>query len=252
MSTMQRSETKWMLLLLVIVGCLSGCRQQRSTLATYEPMDNQAALRTLAERAERVKTVQGEGFVTLEREGGDGVRLDSAIAIEFPDHARLRAWKLGQAVFDLTLTPEAVWVFTRGDSDDEEAPPATESAGRFIRRALSYMGGFFTDPDLEVRSQGRDLLLVRKKMEEGQVLTCEIDRATLTPRKYTLTDDAEKVRFTLHLSDYQDYGDGIVWPKRLDAVGENGTIRITMGNVEFNSRIAPRAFTPPRRAEKLP
>ena len=65
-----------------------------------------------------------------------------------------------------------------------------------------------------------------------------------------MKDPAGKARFTLRLSDYQML-DGIPYPFRYDATSESGKIRIDLREVELNTDLAPAAFTPPKRAEKV-
>jgi hypothetical protein len=45
--------------------------------------------------------------------------------------------------------------------------------------------------------------------------------------------------------------DGIAFPLRYDAHSDSGAIRIDLRNVDLNTELAPAAFVPPRRAEKV-
>ena len=233
-------------------GCTSHPRNAAAALPTYPWVDEQTALRTLAARADAVRTVQAEASMTLTRAGGDSVQLDGAVVLAPPGRARLRAWKFNQAVFDLTLTPEGVWVMAPTDPGRrEKVMPATAGAAQFVRNLDWVTGAFFKESGLVVETpRGKPLVVSKVLDDEGRVLRCEVERDTLTPRKYTLLDPAGKGRFVLTLGDYQDFG-GIVWPKRLRARGDTGTIDVRLRDVEFNTDPAPRAFVPPRRAEKL-
>ena len=99
---------------IVLTGCAA--RQQvDANLPTYGRLDHAAALRVLAERAQSVRSVSAQAALTLTRADGQSVQLDGAVAMAPPGRVRLRAWKFNQAVFDLTLTPEGLWVLTPDD-----------------------------------------------------------------------------------------------------------------------------------------
>ena len=231
---------------LLACGC---ARRQPSNLPTYPNLDDAAALRVLAGRAVAVKTLSAPADLTLTRPGGDTVQLDAAVVMAPPDRLRLRAWKFGQAVFDLTLTPDGLWVMTPDDpSRREKVLPASLSAAQFAREWALLNGQFFTLPDLSLAGDGKRLLVTRRQ-GDGRTITCTVDRATLTPRNYVMRDPAGRVRFTLALSDYQ-MTNGIPWPMRLDARSGDGRISVRMKEVDLNGELSPTAFRPPRRAEK--
>ena len=71
-----------------------------------------AALRILQDRgAGGEDGSQAASLLTLTRPDGQSVRLDAALVMSLPDHSvRLRAWKFNQAVFDLTLNPQGLWI----------------------------------------------------------------------------------------------------------------------------------------------
>ena len=203
----------------------------------------------LAERAAGVKTLSAQCRLTLTRPGGESVRLDGAVVMEPPGRLRLRAWKFNQAVFDLTLTPDGLWVMTPGDEGRrEKVLPASLSAAQFGREWAVLNGGFFLEPDLAAGGD-RKWLDVRRRTGDGRSVLCRVDRATLTPRRYEMRDPAGKVRFRLALSDYEVVA-GVPWPMALAARSGDGRIDVRMKDVELNQELAPSAFRPPRRAEK--
>ncbi len=73
-------------------------------LPTYAAMSDEESLAILQTRSATIKQVQADCEIQLIDEKGDRVRLDGAMVLDFPDKARIRAWKFGHAVFDLTLT----------------------------------------------------------------------------------------------------------------------------------------------------
>jgi outer membrane lipoprotein-sorting protein len=211
------------------------------------------AMSALAERAHAVRAVSGEGTVTLTRANGQSVRLDAAVVLEPPQNARVRAWKFGHAVFDMTLTSQGVWIVAPQESDRRaEILSAGGNTGRLTRQWLRLMSGLFDAPGVSAQEKG-DQLLVRQENSDGTVMNCEVDRKTLTPRRYVLRDDRGAQRFALSLGRYMDFGGGgIVWPRRIEASSETGQILIDLRDVEINGDIPPGAFKAPARAEKLP
>ena len=153
-----------------------------------------------------LKLVRGDGQV---------IHLDALMVMARPDRLRLRAWKMGQAVFDLTLRPDGLWVETPGDpSRAKEVIPAAVGAAEFARQFLWFTGGFFTEPGpIDSRLEG-DKLHLQRVTDSGSMIFCEVDRATLTPRRFQLLEGKggkAPVQFTLEMTGYQDFK-GIVWP----------------------------------------
>jgi outer membrane lipoprotein-sorting protein len=235
------------ILVLAMIGC-----EARERIPMYSQISARESMAALAERAHAVRSVSGEGTVTLTRAGGQSVRLDSAVVLEPPQRARVRAWKFGHAVFDMTLTPQGVWIVAPQDDEHRsEIMSAGGNTGRLTRQWLRLMSGLFDAPGVSATEHG-DRLLVLQANADGTVMTCDVDRKTLTPRRYVLRDDRGVQRFSLALSRYADFGNGIVWPRRIEAISESGQILIDLRDVEINGDLPPAAFRPPARAEKLP
>ena len=130
------------LFLICVALLLPGCVQHsvpHENLPLYPWTDDQTALRELAVRAHAVKTISAAAMLTLTRPDGQSVRLDGAVAISLVQKSvRLRAWKLGQAVFDLTLTPVGLWIETPKDEQrHQQVAPASLSASKFARACQS-------------------------------------------------------------------------------------------------------------------
>jgi outer membrane lipoprotein-sorting protein len=199
-----------------------------------------------------VKTLSGEGLITLTRPDGESVRLEAALAMAPPDRARIRAWKLGRAIFDLTVLPDGVWAVAPDDSKrKDQITSAGVSAAKLAKTWSVLSGGFFDSPNLRAEVHGPKLLITRTAADEPTV-TCEVDRATLTPRKYAMLDDKGITRFTLTLDRYRQFPGDVVWPTRLVADSDAGQVEIELRDVEVNPELPPGAFVAPRRAEKLP
>jgi len=243
-----------LILALLLFGTLgaNGCaahQRREAGLPTFGRVNPASALVILNERARAVMTVSARAVLTLTRPDGQSVRLEGAVVMAPQGRLRLRAWKFNQAVLDLTLTSDGLWVMTPDDpSGREKVLPASLSAARLGREWALLSGSFFDDPNLAVRDAG-DKLVVSKALEDGRTVACDVDRRTLTPRRYRMFDPEGKLRFALTLSEYGLFN-GIPWPARLDATSGEGKIGVRLNDVELNGELAPNAFKPPRRAEK--
>jgi outer membrane lipoprotein-sorting protein len=238
--------TSAMLLLFTLAG---GCAP-REHVPPYHWTDDATALRDLAARARAVHTASAQCQITLTRPDGQSVRLDGALVMQPPDRVRLRAWKLGQAVFDLTIVPQGVWMVLPEDPQSKQRiVPAGASAAEMARAWALFSGGFFAGSDALVTYSGGPRFHVVRWIE-GKKVDCEVERATLTPRRYVMSDSSGLKRFTLELQNSQMIGN-IAWPTNLIARSENGTISLQLHDVELNAELPSAAFIPPRRAEKM-
>jgi hypothetical protein len=204
------------------------------------------------QRAQSVRTLSAQCLIILTRPDGESVRLDGALVMAPPQKSvHLRAWKFNQPVFDLTLVPQGLWVETPRDEDRrQKVLPASFSAAQ-VAKAMSLFGGeLFEGPGLRVIDAGGPRFEVRKPVGNGQIVSAQIDRATLTVREYQLRDSAGRMHFELSLERYQDFG-GIVWPTRLVATSETGKIELELRDLELNAPLPDHAFDPPARAEKV-
>ena len=236
--------------LLYSVHCLLslvGCTTER--IPTYPPMLSGEAIKVLADRSSAIHTVSAQGLITLTRDTGDTVRLDAAIVLQPPTRARLRAWKFGRAVFDMTLTPEGLWLIAPAESDRRKEIMSTgANIGNLTREWLRLITGALDAGSIASETDGK--LVLKLPRENGSTMLCQIDRKTLTPRRYDLKDSSGVARFTLTLNCYTDIG-GIVWPREIKAMSPTGQVLIELHDVEINGEIPTAAFRPPARAEKV-
>jgi hypothetical protein len=241
-----------LLLLAIVVGGCAQRRTGRESLPTVQYGDNAEALRILRERAAAVKTMSGRGTITFTRwEDDASVRMDLAIVSQPPDRLRLRAWKLGRAVFDLTLRPEGLWLVAPDDASlKQKVQKANVGAAEIARNWSMLSGAFFGCDDLKMERLQKGLL-ISAPHDEQLLLRCYVDPRALVPWLYLLQDQNNRVRFGLGLNDYRMV-DGIPYPHRLGADSDSGRIVVQLEEVELNEELAPAAFKPPRRAEKLP
>jgi len=218
---------------------LAGCEAEH--IPTYPPMPAQQATKILIDRSRSIKNISAQGLITLQKPNGETVRLDAAMAIQRPGNARLRAWKFGQAVFDITLTPLGLWIV----APQQDPNLFSDKTANIMRQWLKLMTGTFEDPALIVDDSAVRLIL-KQKTDDGQFITCEVDRKTLTARRFILQD-----RFRLVLSRYSEFN-GNVWPRKIEAISPTGRIIIDLHDVEINGDLPATAFHPPARAMKIP
>jgi hypothetical protein len=239
---------------IVLAGvALVGCA---TPLPRYPEMDPGAALEAIRARDGTVKTMSSTATVTMTDDRGSSVSFDAAIVAAWPDRLRLRAWKFGTAAFDLTLTPEGLWIYVPEEAR-QRAGDRTDfgvTADQF-RRVWQLVGPEALQNATATVRSGAELLAVRP-MESGGRVEFDIDRATLTVRACRFIDDSGAVRQTLVVEGYRvledQHAGAIVWPTRLSASGEQGKISIRLGVPEFNTEPQAEAFIPPRRATKQP
>jgi outer membrane lipoprotein-sorting protein len=243
----------------LLVTCLlfaSGCAPRaQEHLPVYPWKSPEEAIRIMAARARQIQTVSSECSMTLTRPDGQSVRLEGAVALSSPDKSvRIRTWKFNQAVFDLTLNGNGLWLELPHENERRsQVFPAGLSAGQFAR-ALSFFGPeVFDNPRMKIRDTGTTELELVEPLENSQTLIIRVDRPTLTARQYFLADANGHAKFTLGLREYASVGpEGIVWPLRMVAINDGSQIDVELRNMQINVALPSRAFVPPRGAEKVP
>lgn len=230
---------------LLFAVLLTGCAAPAS-LPPVQWNSTDDALAILRRRADALHTVSAEGLITLERPDGESVRMDLAMVRQGSNRLRLRAWKLTRAVFDLTATPDGVFLLT---AEEPSLKAKSKSAGLTAKRLADMLelfnGQFFHRDDLKFVDTSTALIV------SDSMLRCDVDRRSLTPMRFTLLDTTGKPRFTLDLSDYRQIA-GEPVPFRYVATSDDGRIIIALREVELNTDLPVGAFMPPKRAEKLP
>jgi len=235
-----------------------------SSVPTYDWQGPEAALSALSQRAQSIHSIRATGTLVLTSADNQHVTLDAAVVAragdaEHPGQAslRIRTWKFGQAIFDLTAKPEGVWIASDSMPSPEPAPEKSDRLKSLkpenIAQAWNlFFGDFFKRPGLEATDQpGRTFTVQRR--EGDTTVVCDIDRATLTPRKYRITDDLGHLLQTLTLARYQLAGEPPVpWPMLIIAQGPDGQVQVRLDEVEVNPDLEDAVLTPPKRAVKQP
>lgn len=242
-------KKQWQLGILVMASC-GGCA---TSLPTYTWIDDQQALEQMRLRDRDIETVTSPCRIILHRSDGASTQLEGAMAAALPELLRVRGWKLGQAAYDLTVTPEGCWLFAPSHDHDPGVPTA-DGTGTAMARGWKRLAQVLVGPDWTIceRRAGPRLVVKQSLGQGGALLVGEIDRATLTLRRLSVLDGAGMVRQMLRLERYQVLGDH-VWPSRIVAEeGGGGSITILLDDIELNVELPKGVFQPPRRAVLVP
>ncbi|MFZ4574771.1 MAG: hypothetical protein ACOYN0_10270 [Phycisphaerales bacterium] len=226
--------------LLWLIGC-------RAPLPTYPSMGDREVLAAVAARQGQVSSVSAECELVLTTESGNSVHLDAAVVILPPGSARLRAWKLGHAVFDVTLVDGKVWVLSP-EAGARGFDPAGIPARAVVDAARLLGPEFYAQAVPGERSGGT--LVARGPAMGSDNVACEIDLRTLVVRAFRAQSDSGVRAGELLLSDYR-LVNGIPWPHRATLAGVHGGVAARFHSVELNAEVPEDAFTPPSRAKPL-
>lgn len=245
----------------LVVGCAN------RPVPTYPPMDASASLALMRQRSVAVESITGQGDVVLDDPIRGSVRLDTVYVMRPPGHARVRAWKLGHAVFDLTATPGGVWLYAPDEPESPVDPIAAPRDTPTLSDALAttsealpdwmaVLWGRVSDDAASAKSNSSqsieltpETLVTARSLPANNTLRCTIDRRTLTTRRAEVINSQQTAVFTLELDDYRDL-EGVAWPCEIRAISSGGRITILTRSITLNA--APEsAFTQPARAKKL-
>ena len=144
--------------------------------------------------------------------------------------------------------------------EDENAsqfptPPRLPAKG--MGDALDLLGPAFFRSARVVSSTSSILRVEGRALGRDDVM-CEIDRPTLTPRRFLIAggsrtgtppDDAPDLR-EIRLDEYTLVND-IPWASRLRLQSPSGDILVRFRDVELNAEVPAEAFVPPTRAKRL-
>jgi len=218
-------------------------------LPTFPNLETPAALALAASRAIAPPPIRATGSVTLTRRDGTSVTFDAALAASAAGHARLRAWKVGQAAFDLTLTPRGLWVFAQRPDAPGNDPFLGLTHQRFALLWALLRAGFFEQTSVVI-AETAEVFILERAMDSALV-RCTLDRSTLTPLAYEILDDRDAPVARLELSRYRLI-DGRPFPARFLATGELGSIETDLDEIEIDPAIPVEVFNPPPRAVRRP
>lgn len=230
--------------LLASAGCVR-------SLPTYTWVNSRTAIDVMTTRDADIDSFSAT-FRLLLQSGAGEIELTAVIVAQPPDNLRLRAWKFSQSVFDITLNPNGLFIFSK--SNGQEGGMETERLTRDgLIEATAMLPGFFgedgwrnvddVDQDYFHRSRPID--------KDGNAMRCTVEKLTLTTTRCDFLDESGVTRHSLRYSDYRAFGEAL-WPMRIEGVGPDESFKILFDRVELNPELSPRAFIPPRRAVKQP
>lgn len=229
---------------LMMIAMLGGCASE--PLPTYTWNSPAEAMAILNCRAARLHTLTAQGTVTLTRRDGQSVRFDAALVIQPPDRLRLRAWKFGEAVLDVTIRPDGVWVWIadRAGEDAKRDLPKLLGGGA-VRELGTLLAGSVTGE----AKRDDDALEIVNNLSDKVRVTAKVDPRTLVVREYDVSRSSGETVERVVLSEYEPAGP-TVWPRRIEAVGPQGRIDVELGEVRVNEPLNRAAFEAPARAQK--
>jgi hypothetical protein len=238
-----RAGVLWML---VLAGAmLAGCR---AALPVYPAMSDEEALRIIADRQAVITSISAECELVLTSAEGQTVHLDGALVAQPPRRARLRAWKFGQAVFDLTIVDGDVWLMAPEEGPAAHRIDPLRTPARRVSDVIDLLGPAYFQRARPAQG-GPSAWTVSGPALGIADLRCEIDRPTLTPRRFFASGEADlgEMRF----EDYELIN-GTPWARTMRVRGAGGEIVVRLHDVELNGEVPIGAFVPPQRAVRQP
>lgn len=235
---------------LLLTACETASTTTQPVVVVPWRGDRAAVAAAIDARVAAVETLAAECRLTFHRRDGDTVGLNGAVVARLPDHLRIRAWKLGNAVFDLTVRPDGVWLWNakRASEATEKLLSSELLAGRWAE-VWPLLVRLLRDPESTYADHGPQTFLVRRALEDGAVLEAVVNGARETVEQYRLIEADGTVAGTLTLSDPVEIG-GAEWPTVWRADGEAGKIDVELEDLVLDESLPEAAFDPPKRATK--
>lgn len=237
-------------LVLVTVGC-------QSSLPRYPAMSIEQSLSVMRERNKPITTLSASCRIILTDEQDRSVQLNGALVAARDGQLRLRAWKLTQPVFDLTLNAKGGWLW------EPQARLSGGAAASVQERAANDAGGFahFTffwsmvTGDFDAQWSGHkeedDLLSVRQVSAGEVAFHCAISTPTLTVTSCSVAAGGNEPEADIKLSGYRCDG-SYVLPTQIEASAQGRQFTILFDDLDINEELSPLVFVPPSDAVSLP
>jgi hypothetical protein len=233
----------------------SGCASEAPVTPppTYAAMSDGEALALIAERQAKITTVSEECDLELTDEKGQSVSLDGVLVASPapPGKLRMQAVKFGQKVFDLTIVDGKGWVVLPESGPAAGKFDPAKMPARRVSDAFDLLGASFFRSATPIGGDSTKLIARGTALGRDDVV-CEIDRATLTARRFVVNGREGEPASELELDRYTLTENGLVWPLRIRLKSPTGEVVLRVRSVELNGELAPGAFVPPKRAVALP
>lgn len=241
---------------LLFATTLLGCRSAPpgDEVPRYEGLTYQEIIVMLANQADAIQTFSASGVLRLDDPERGSVTLDVALLAEGEDRLRLRAWKLGRAVFDLTRDGDALWLWT-SDTRDQTHDPAPPINAEQVGIGWSLLSGRrFTQPPQGIEPGNPLTLTYLLDEPSGTVARMQIDRETATVQRCEVLTRDQTVQQTI-LPDRYRLIDGQAIATRIVSSGpaaDAPAFTLELTEIEINIELPATAFTPPRAAQRQP
>lgn len=224
-------------LLGVSLVCIVGCRKP---LPVMDDQSDRTIVAAVQGRSDAIQSFSASGKAVLTDHEGSRVSLDAVLIGSKPDKLRLRSYKMGTAVFDLTLIDHASWVWQSKRVNDRQITlPSFNTTSVPIWDML--VGGIpATESFTTKRSDGR---LIWSSDTEMGTLRVAIDPATSVVRQYRFVERSGAEHLVM-LDEYQMVN-GFTWPGRIVVESAGGQIVIRVDDIELNGQLPAGAFAPP-------
>lgn len=215
----------------LLVACLmiAGCG---TSLPTYELRSPEETLRHVSEGMHAAQTISGAGTLTVRDPERGNVSLEAALVARRPDQMRVRAWKFGRSVADVTLDGDRVL----GETDPRVDRDVLVEGLRGLRRALLEIDQEFYDRAEVLPETSDEMLIARGRLSTGEVLFARIDRPTLTLRSLSVDPDVHDDDASFSLQKYEEVG-GVAWPMRIRARRGDREAAFRFDWVELNTPV---------------
>lgn len=249
---MTHARTVTNCLLFAAITLATGCRSKPpgKELPHYDNLTTPEVLTALAERAEAIQTYYGSGTLRLTDPERGEVSLDAVILARDDDRLRLRVWKLGRAVFDLTRDGDTLWLWTR-DQDDTQANPTDALTAEFIGTGWSLVSGrLFADPPQRIVSERPLIVEYSLNIERTTTARLHIDRQTLTLTRCDIVSKGDAIEQRITPQAYRLIN-GVPTATRIESTGRS-RFTLKLDDIEINGPLPETAFTPPRDARSRP
>ncbi len=227
---------------------LGGCV---ANMPLYPWSNAQHASVVMAERDGHIHSFSATCRILLNAKAG-AVELRGALVAKPTNYLRFRAWKLSRTVFDITLNQDGLFVYA-ANRDGKTRKPLKNLTRDGLMEASTLLPGFLEKADwtLSEDAAGTHFVRLRTPAKGQGMLTCQVDKHTLTTSQCDYLDASGASLQTLRFSEYR-LVDGVAWPMRIEGQGEGGVFEIRFDDAQINPELNPQAFVPSRRAVKQP
>jgi hypothetical protein len=238
----------WILAVASAVG--GGCA---ATLPAHTWTTADEARDLIRARTQSVRLMQAICDLEMIDLAGRRITFDGALAAQRPDDLRLRAWMRRHPAADVVFRGDDVWLWPAQMANGPANPALALGEAPLGDVWWLLTGGFFEgDATWAPQSQPAPMeIFTADRGNDGDRVTCWIDRVTLTPRSYRRESPDHARVYEVHLGQYRVV-DGIAWPHRIELVSDAGRIVIDLRTVAFNAPLDAGSFEPLAGAKKLP